>query len=75
MRILSPSSADWEQVTKYPLYGCGVREFWVVDHEGHNIKVDVRHLGNPAGATLVGSLLPVLGLVVDEVFRPSVASA
>lgn len=77
IEILSPSTAELDQVTKRRIYGrYGVREFWIVDPDGHSIEV-AAHNGRelatvqvyPLGTTLESPLLDGFRLKIDEVFR------
>ncbi|NPV78710.1 MAG: Uma2 family endonuclease [Firmicutes bacterium] len=77
VEILSPSTAELDRVTKRRIYGrYGVREFWIVDPDGHSIEV-AAHNGRelatvqvyPPGTTLESPLLDGFRLEIDEVFR------
>ncbi|HHY46745.1 MAG TPA: Uma2 family endonuclease [Firmicutes bacterium] len=77
VEILSPSTAELDQVTKRRIYGrYGVREFWIVDPDGRSIEV-AAHNGRelatvqvyPVGTTLVSPLLGGFELEIDGVFR------
>ncbi|NPV80578.1 MAG: Uma2 family endonuclease [Firmicutes bacterium] len=77
VEILSPSTAELDRVTKRRIYGrYGVREFWIVDHEGRSIEVaahNSRELATvqvyPLGTTLESPLLDGFKLKIDNVFR------
>jgi Uma2 family endonuclease len=77
VEILSPSTAEWDQVMKRRVYGrYGVREFWVVDPEGRSIEVAANNGRELAtvqvyspGTTLVSPLLGSFELEIDGVFR------
>lgn len=77
VEILSPSTAEWDRVTKRRVYArFGVREFWIVDPEGRNIEVCVfrdcelkTFQVYPPGTRLSSPLLNDFTLDVAEVFR------
>ncbi|NPV70644.1 MAG: Uma2 family endonuclease [Firmicutes bacterium] len=76
MEILSPSTAEWDRVTKRKLYSkYGVREFWLVDPDARTIEVAV-HTGSdlataqvyPSGTTSRSQILSGFSLDVDAIF-------
>lgn len=77
VEILSPSTTEWDRVTKRRAYErYGVRELWVVDPEGQSIEVAARKETRletlqvyPRGTTMVSPILPGFALDVDQLFR------
>jgi len=77
VEITSPSTAEWDRVTKRRIYGrYGVREYWLVDPEGYSIEVAVNNGKELAtvqiftsGITLTSPLLNGFTLEIDGVFR------
>lgn len=76
VEILSPSTLEWDRVTKRRIYGrYGIREYWIADPDGRSIEV-AAHNGKelatiqvyPLGTTLVSSLLHGFELKIDKVF-------
>jgi len=77
VEILSPSTAEWDRVTKRRTYErYGVRELWLVDLEGRSIEVAARNeMGletirvYPLGTTVSSPILPGFVVDVDQLFR------
>lgn len=76
VEILSPSTANRDQVVKRKLYArYGVREYWIVDPLAGSVEVLVEcqaglGMGRvfSAGSLLTSPLLPGLSLSVDDLF-------
>ncbi len=77
VEILSPSTEEWDRVTKRQVYAkFGVRELWFVDPAGRSVEVACLTVGDlrtvqtfAAGATLTTPLLPGFVVDIDELFR------
>lgn len=77
VEILSPSTAEWDRVTKRRAYErYGVRELWLVDLEGRSIEVATRKgvalevlQVYPLGTTLSSPILPGFTVDVAQLFR------
>ncbi len=77
IEILSPSTTEWDRVTKRRAYArYGVRELWIVDPEGRGIEIATlqgRELATlqvyPEGAVLNSPSLPGFTRDVAQLFR------
>ncbi|MCL4514465.1 MAG: Uma2 family endonuclease [Firmicutes bacterium] len=82
VEILSPSTAEWDRVTKRRAYAkYGVHELWIVYLEGHSIEISTLQATAlqsyelaawqtfPEGTVLKSPLLPGLELDLSRLFR------